>query len=322
MGKSWNFLFSCNLFEEKVKLRRFLGYCTNILLTWMIMQRLLPLKQISTHHFKSLDTCYNWILGCCHLKAGNFGECWIFSTEFLTKKLKISFLYCLLHLFVLKCIEKKLKFFIFVLTSARKKIKLRFLANGKKLEFYIFWQPFEKKVKLRRFLGYFTNILLTWMIMQRQLPLKQISTHHFKSLDTCYNWIVGCCHLKAGNFGECWIFSTQFLTKKLKISFLYCLLHLFVLKCIEKKLKFFIFVLTSARKKIKLRFLAHGKKLEFYIFWQPFEKKVKLRRFLGYFTNILLTWMIMQRLLPLKKISTHHFNSLDTCYNWILGCCH
>ena len=57
-------------------------------LTWMIMQRLLPLKQISTHHFSSLDTCYNWILGCCHLKACNFGECWIFSTEVLTKKLK------------------------------------------------------------------------------------------------------------------------------------------------------------------------------------------------------------------------------------------
>jgi hypothetical protein len=123
------------------------------------------------------------------LKAGNFGECWIFSTEFLTKKLKISFLYCLLHFFVMKCIEKKVKFFIFVLTRARKKLKLRFLADGKKLEFYIFWQPFEEKVKLRRFLGYCTNILLTWMIMQRLLPLKQISTHHFNSLDTCYNGI-------------------------------------------------------------------------------------------------------------------------------------
>ena len=125
----------------------------------MIMQRLLPLKQISPHHFNSLDTCYNCILGCCHLKAGNFGECWIFSTEVLTKKLKISFLYCSLHFFVLKCIEKKFKIFIFVLTSARKKLKFRFLAHGKKLEFFIFNQ-FEEKVKLRSFLGYCMNILL------------------------------------------------------------------------------------------------------------------------------------------------------------------
>ena len=231
------------------------------------------MKQISTHHFNSLDTCYNGILGCCHLKAGNLGECWIFSTEFLTKKLKISFLYCLLHCFVLKCIEKKLKFCIFVLTSARKKLKLRFLAHGKSWNFLFSCNRFEEKVELRSFLGYCMNILITWMIMQRVLPLKQISTHHFNLLDTCYNWILGCCHLKAGNFGECWIFSTQFLTKKLKISFLYCLLHFFVLKCIEKKLKFFIFVLTSARKKLKLRFLAHGKKLEFLIFLQPVRGK-------------------------------------------------
>ena len=191
MGKSWNYIFSCNRFEEKVKLRSFLGYCMNILLTWMIMQRLLPLKQISTHHFNSLDTCYNWILGCCHFKAGNFGECWIFSTEVLTKKLKISFLYCSLHFFVLKCIEKKLKFFIFVLTSARKKLNCTFLAHGKKLEFFIFLQPVRGKSQIRSFLGYHMNILLTWMIMQRLLPLKQISTHHFNSLDTRYNWILG-----------------------------------------------------------------------------------------------------------------------------------
>ena len=273
MGKSWNFIFSCNRFEEKVKLRSFLGYCMNILLTWMIMQRLLPLKQISTHHFNSLDTCYNWILGCCQFKAGNFGECWIFSTEVLTKKLKISFLYCSLHFFVLKCIEKKLKFFIFVLTSARKKLNCTFLAHGKKLEFFIFLQPVRGKSQIRSFLGYHMNILLTWMIMQRLLPLKQISTHHFNSLDTRYNWILGYWHLKAGNLGECWIFSTEFLTKKLKISFLYCLLHCFVLKCIEKKLKFCIFVLNSARKKLKLRFLAHGKKLKFLIFLQPVRGK-------------------------------------------------
>ena len=118
MGKSWNFLFSCNRFEEKVKLRSFLGYCMNILITWMIMQRLLPLRPISTHHFNSLDTCYNWIFGCCHLKAGNSGECWIFSTEVLTKKLK---------------------FFIFVLSAPRKMFKIKFLAMTKLLKYFNFF---------------------------------------------------------------------------------------------------------------------------------------------------------------------------------------
>ena len=272
-GKKLKFFIFLQPVRGKSQIRSFLGYSMNILLTWMIMQRLLPLKQISTHHFNSLDTCYNWILGYWHFKAGNFGECWIFSTEVLTKKLKISFLYYSLHFFVLKCIEKKLKFFIFVLTSAMKKLKLRFLAHGKKLKFFIFlltsarkklkltflahgkkWkffiflQPVRGKSQIRSVLGYRMNILLTWMIMQRLLPLKQISTHHFNSLDTCYNGILGCCHLKAGNFGECWNFSTEVLIKKLKISFLYCSLQSFVLKCIEKKLKFFIFVLTGARK--------------------------------------------------------------------------
>ena len=157
------------------------------------------------------------------------------------------------------------------------KAQLHIFSPWQKLEFFIFLQPVRGKSQIRSFLGYHMNILLTWMIMQRLLPLKQISTQHFNKLDTRYNWILGYWHFKAGNFGECWIFSTEVLTKKLKISFLYCSLHFFVLKCIEKKLKFFIFVLTSAMKKLKLRFLAHGKKLKFFIFLlTSASKKLKL----------------------------------------------
>ena len=72
--------------------------------------------------------------------------------------------------------------------------------------------------------------------------------------------------------------------KKLKLRFL---AH-------GKKLKFFIFLLTSASKKLKLTFLAHGKKLKFFIFLQPVRGKSQIRSFLGYCMNILLTWMIMQ----------------------------
>ena len=96
----------------------------------MIMQRLLRLKQISTHHFSSLDTCYNWILGCCHLKAGNFGECWIFSTEVLTKKLK---------------------FFIFVLSAPRKMFKIKFLAMTKLLKLFYFFSHWLEKVEIHVF---------------------------------------------------------------------------------------------------------------------------------------------------------------------------
>ena len=84
------------------------SYWLNILLTWMIMQRLLRLKQISAHHFNT--TCYNWILRCCHLKAGNLGECLIFSSEVVTNNLK---------------------FFIFVLSALREMFKFKFLAMTK-----------------------------------------------------------------------------------------------------------------------------------------------------------------------------------------------